>query len=139
MPGLAPLLMAASAAVVLTLGVVHVLYTFVGVKLHPRDASVRAAMDEGRLVLTRQTTIWRAWIGFNASHGQGAILFGLIFGFLALRAPALLFESNFLRTTGLAMLASYIVLAHRYWFRVPFLGLALATVLYVAACVAGAP
>jgi hypothetical protein len=134
----APLLMAASAAVVLALGAVHLLYTFVGVKLHPRDARVREAMDEGQLVLTRQTTLWRAWIGFNASHAQGAILFGLVFGFLALRAPALLFESIFLRATGLAMLASYLVLAHRYWFKVPFRGVALATLLYGAACVAGA-
>jgi len=130
--------MVASAAVILLLGTVHVLYTFFGVKLHPRESHVRAAMDEGRLVLTRQTTLWRAWIGFNASHGQGAILFGLVFGFLALQAPALLFGSVFLRAVGLAMLLTYLVLAHRYWFKVPFRGIALATVLYVVACVLAA-
>jgi hypothetical protein len=134
----ASVLMVASAIVVLLLGAVHLLYTFVGVRLHPRDASVREAMNQGRLVLTRETTLWRAWIGFNASHAQGAILFGLIFGFLALREPALLFGSAFLRGTGFAMLAGYLVLAHRYWFKIPLLGLLLATLLYVAACVVGA-
>jgi hypothetical protein len=130
--------MAASAVIILMLGAVHVLYTFVGAKLHPRDAHLREAMAEGQLVLTRQTTLWRAWIGFNASHGQGAILFGLLFGYLALREPALLFDSIFLRATGMAMLASYLVLAHRYWFKLPFRGIALAAVLYLAACLLAA-
>ena len=28
-------------------------------------------------MITPQTTLWRAWIGFNASHSLAAILFGL--------------------------------------------------------------
>src|SRR5438046_6957052 len=28
--------------------------------------------------------MWRAWVGFNASHSMGAMLFGLVFAFLAL-------------------------------------------------------
>lgn len=127
--------MTASAAIILFLGTVHVLLTFAGVKLHPRDPLLRAAMEAVPLVLTRQTTLWRAWIGFNASHGQGAILFGLVFGYLALRAPTLLFGSIFLRALGLAALAGWLALARRYWFRAPVRGVALALLLYLAACV----
>ncbi len=36
------LLIAASAAIILLLGLVHLLYTFVGTRLHPRDASLIA-------------------------------------------------------------------------------------------------
>ena len=38
MTALAPLLIAASAAIMLLLGLIHLLYTFKGTKLHPRDA-----------------------------------------------------------------------------------------------------
>ena len=33
---------------------------------------------------TKETTMWRCWVGFNASHSMGLILFGLAFGYLAL-------------------------------------------------------
>jgi hypothetical protein len=34
-------------------------------------------------VITKEATMWRCWVGFNASHSMGLILFGLVFGFLA--------------------------------------------------------
>lgn len=60
----APFLVAASAAIVLLLGLVHLLYTFHGAKLHPRDATLMVAMRQVSPVLTRQTTMWKAWVGF---------------------------------------------------------------------------
>jgi hypothetical protein len=53
-------------------------------------------MSQTHLVLTRQTTMWRAWIGFNASHSMGAVFFGLVYGYLALLHVELLFRSPFL-------------------------------------------
>jgi hypothetical protein len=47
-------------------------------------------------VISRETTMWKAWIGFNASHSLGAILFGLVYGYLALAHPAFLFPIPFL-------------------------------------------
>jgi hypothetical protein len=131
------MLMATAAAIIFALGGVHLVYTFFGEKFHPRDPAVHEAMQSTPLVITRQTTLWRAWIGFNASHSQGAILFGLVFGFLSLQAPALLFGSLFLGLTGFAMLAGYLVLARRYWFRVPLVGISLAMAFYVAAWILG--
>jgi hypothetical protein len=55
-------------------------------------------------VLTKETTMWRCWVGFNVSHSMGLILFGLVFGFLALAHGQLLFHSAFLLVVGLAML-----------------------------------
>jgi hypothetical protein len=129
-------LMTVSTLVLLALGVLHLIYTFSGPKLTPRDAALQARMSEVPLVITRQTTMWRAWIGFNASHSMGAILFGLVYGFLANAHPQLLFNSPFLLAVGLAMLGGLAVLAKLYWFRIPFAGVVISMACYVLSIVA---
>ena len=126
-------LIACSAGILLVLGSIHLLYTFHGPKLTPRDAGLRAQMEAAHPVLTRQTTMWKAWVGFNASHSLGAMLFGLVYGYLALAQPAMFFASVFLSLLGLAFLLAYLGLAHRYWFRIPFVGVALSLACYVGA------
>ncbi|MDO8789253.1 MAG: hypothetical protein Q7J42_14375 [Sulfuritalea sp.] len=133
MISLSSLLMAASAAVILLLGLAHLLFTFRGSKLHPRDAALAASMKQVSPVLTRQTTMWKAWVGFNASHSNGAIFFGLVYGYLALAQPVLLFSSFFLLLVGLALLLGYVLLARAYWFSIPLRGITASTVLYLAA------
>ncbi|WP_020649767.1 LIC_13387 family protein [Solimonas variicoloris] len=127
--------MLGSAAILAALGAVHLLYTFRGRKLRPRDPAVEAAMARAQMGITDQTTVWRAWIGFNASHSLGAILFGLVYGFLALCQPELLFGSTYLLLLGFAMLTALLALARAYWFRVPFAGLAIALAAYVTGVV----
>ncbi len=124
------LLVAASAAVIFVLGVMHLVFTFHGPKFDPRDAELKARMMAVSPVISRQTTMWRAWIGFNASHSYGAILFGLVWAYLALARPVFLFQSVFLLALGLLVLVAYVVLARVYWFSIPFRGITLATVLY---------
>lgn len=133
---LASTFIAASAAIVLLFGSMHLLYTFNGTKLHPRDPALTAAMKLTHPVITRQTTVWRANLGFNATHSMGLMLFGLIYGYLALAQPAMLWQSGFLLTLGLATLIAYVVLARLYFFSIPFRGVTLATLLYVAGLVA---
>lgn len=117
------------------LGAVHLWYTFVGNKLHPRDDGLRERLDQVSPVITRETTMWKAWIGFNASHSYGAMLFGAVYGYLALVHDAFLFRSGFLLTLGLLALVAYAFLGKRYWFRVPFRGIVLAAALYAIALV----
>jgi hypothetical protein len=125
--------MALSAGIILLLGTIHLIYTFTGSKLTPRDPALRESMSAISPVLTRQTTMWKAWVGFNASHSLGAILFGLVYGYLAIVHADFLFRSPFLLIVGLAVLASYVVLAKLYWFRIPFIGISVATATYLAA------
>jgi len=131
----APWLVAASAAIILCLGLVHLLYTFHGTRLHPRDAALAARMAEVSPRLTGETTMWKAWVGFNASHSYGAILFGLVYGYLALAHSNVLFQSAFLAALGLVTLSGYVFLGKVYWFSVPHRGAVLATILYAAALV----
>ena len=71
-------------------------------------------------------------MGFNASHSMGLILFGLLFGFLALAHGQLLFQSPFLLVVGLAMLGGLVVLSKVYFFSVPFIGISISLACYVA-------
>ncbi len=133
----ASLLIAAIAAVIFGLGLIHLIYTFRGTKLHPRDAALQAQMAAAHPVLTRQTTMWKAWVGFNASHSAGALLFGAVYGYLALAHGGFLFASPFLLALGALLLAGYIALGKLYWFSVPYRGILLAAALYAAGLITG--
>lgn len=122
---------AASAAIILLLGLVHFLYTFRGPKLFPRDPDLLAKMMAVSPVISSETTMWRAWVGFNASHSFCLILFGALYGYLALRHSAFLFQSGYLLAIGFVLLLGLMALARLYWFTAPFRGVALATLLYV--------
>jgi len=129
------ILMCVSAAVVFLLGSAHLIYTFVGNKLRPRKPELVTAMEQDHPGITRQTTMWRAWVGFNASHSLGAMLFGMIYGYLALLHPQFLFASAFLLGTGAAMLIALLILAVRYWFSIPRNGISLALGCYLLSVV----
>ena len=129
---LARALVGASSAIPLVIGLIHLAYTFRGPKLTPRDVEVQQSMSVATPVLTRETTMWKAWIGFNASHALGIILFGILYGYLVLVQPAFFFRSTFLMALGFAVLASYLVLAKLYWFSVPLRLIAVALVAYAA-------
>ena len=131
----AKILMLASSCVLLMLGLIHLVYTFRGSKLTPRDPALQVRMSEVSPVITRETTMWRAWVGFNASHSMGAILFGLVYGYLALAHGDLLFQSTYLLLVGLAMVSGFFVLGKVYWFSVPFTGISISLVCYIASMI----
>jgi len=124
--------MVLSASIIFTLGVVHLVYTFWGPMLTPRDTALQISMSQISPVITKETTMWRCWVGFNASHSMGLILFGLVFGFLALAHGQLLFQSPSLLVVGLAMLGGLVVLSKVYWFSAPFTGTSIALACYGA-------
>ena len=114
------------------LGLLHAIYTFLDIRsprrLVPDDPAVSAAMARSPVRLASGgTTMWRAWVGFNFSHSLGAVLFGVLcvitgatIGTVAVPGWALFV----LPTIGLI----YLVLGVLYWFRVPIIGIAIATV-----------
>ena len=129
---IAKILMVASAGIFLMLGVLHLAYTFSGSKLTPRDPALQVSMSQISPVITRETTMWRTWVGLNASHSMGAILFGLIYAYLAVFHTDLLFKSPFLLVVGLAMVGGFVVLGKIYWFSVPFRSTCVSFACYVA-------
>jgi hypothetical protein len=133
---LASFLILASAVIIFGLGTVHLIFTFSGPKLKPRDPELEGILQNVHPVITRQTTMWKAWIGFNASHSMGAMLFGSVYGYLAIVQSPELFRWPFLGTVGALMLVGYIILGKVYWFSVPFRGILLASLCYAAGFVA---
>jgi hypothetical protein len=100
--------------------------------LSPRDAALRETMSKETVLLTRRTTLWLAWVGFNLSHSLGAVLFGgvaLLIGrsSISFQAQASLFVPLAVVVSGL-----YLVIGLRYWFRTPIIGIALSSVCFVA-------
>ncbi|TSA14298.1 MAG: hypothetical protein D4R74_08525 [Betaproteobacteria bacterium] len=108
------------------LGAIHIIYTLMDIraprKLTPYDDSVRVSMQESTLALTKQTTMWRAWVGFNISHGIGVLFFGLIYLTLALSDFTLLSKITLLPYLAFAVSVSYFVLSVKYWFHIPAIG-----------------
>jgi hypothetical protein len=127
--------MVLSAGIVFTLGVAHLIYTFWGPNLTPRDPALQVSMSQIAPVITKETTMWRCWVGFNATHSMGLILFGVVFGFLALAHGELLFQSPMLLGVGLAMLGALVVLCKLYFFSMPLAGMSLSLAGYVASIV----
>jgi len=122
--------LACSAAVVGLLGALHMLYTFSGKKLKPRDTHLERQMQLVAPEISRQTTMWQAWVGFNASHALGALLFALVFAWFGLAQAKLFFASPFIIFVGAATLATYVWLAKKFWFWIPLTGLSIALALY---------
>ncbi len=128
----ARILMVLSASIIFTLGAIHLVYTFWGPKLTPRDPALRINMSQVSPVITTETTMWRCWVGFNATHSMALILFGLVFSFLALAHGQLLFQSSFLLVVGLAMLGGLVLLCRSYFFSAPLIGVSVALACYLA-------
>jgi hypothetical protein len=129
----ARILIVLGASILGALGGIHLAYTFFSDKLLPRDRAVIDAMKGTSLALTRETTIWDAWVGFNASHSLGAILFAAFYLLLAVQHPEVLVQSKSFALLGVATCAAYLWLAHAYWFRIPFIGVAIATACFAVA------
>jgi hypothetical protein len=126
------LLICASAAIVLFLGTLHLVYTFASRKFSPRDPALEDQLKQVSPVISKQTTMWNAWIGFNASHSLGAMLFGVLYGYFAVFRFQMLAQDRFLALVGAVFLGSLLILAKRYWFNIPLAGIASALTLYVA-------
>ncbi|HET6995783.1 MAG TPA: hypothetical protein VFI06_12415 [Chitinophagaceae bacterium] len=121
------------SAIFLILGTLHLYYTFFTTRLNPRNQTAIDEMKNSSLELTRQTTAWKAWIGFNASHSAGAIFLGLVNGLLAARYFYVIENSFLLSFLTIASSVFYLWLAKKYWFAVPFYGLLIATCCFLAA------
>src|SRR5215813_9054463 len=126
------ILIGSYAAIVLFLGGVHLAYTLFTDKFSPTEGQVETAMKQAAPRISRDMTMWKAWISFHVSHSMGLILFGLVYGYLAVCRWEVLQKSYFLAALGLLMLLGYFVMARVYWFTAPLIGVSLATLFYVA-------
>src|SRR5258707_14846378 len=110
---LAGILLATSATIAVFLGLAHIYLTFFTRAFAARDAALEEKLKSVSPRISDQTTMWRAGIGFHASHALGVIFFGLVYGYLALAERDFLIRSPFLVVLGALVLLGYVVLASR--------------------------
>jgi hypothetical protein len=103
--------------------------------LSPRDPAVRDAMARDSILLTRRTTVWLAWVGFNLSHSLGAVLFGAVLVLIGRSAASFEAQAGVFLPLAVLVSAIYLVLGVRYWFRTPIIGISLASVCFLVSWV----
>lgn len=130
-------LVAAAAMMVGLLGGAHLVMLYASPKLSPDD-DLAKRLAVSVVPLSDATNMLRLWVGFNASHSLGAVVFALTYGYLALAHDEMLSDSPYLLVVGAAYLLTMLLASVRYWFNVPSTGLALATLLYLVGAVLGA-
>lgn len=129
------ILLITGAAIFGVLGTIHLVYTFFSAKFDPYDPAVRTGMQATTMRISRSTSLWNAWTGFNASHSLGAMVFAL---FVLLLAGL---HMDFVRSAPLfAWLAAanalaWLAVGLRYWFRIPTTGLALSSACFLIAAI----
>ena len=129
------ILIIAGASIFGFLGTIHLIYTLFTNKFEARDASVTEAMKNTSPILTRDTSIWCAWVGFNASHSLGAMLFAGIYIPLSVSHIAIIQQSNWFTFLPVLIGISYLILAKKYWFKVPFIGILISTLCFIGAAI----
>jgi hypothetical protein len=117
------------------LGTLHLVYTFFSNKFDAYDPAVTEAMKGTSPVLTKDTTVWDAWIGFNASHSLGAMLVAAFYVPLALTRMDLIRESLWFSVLPVVIGLAYLALAKRYWFKIPFTGILISTICFIVTAV----
>lgn len=126
-------LIIAGAAILGILGLIHLIYGLATNKFDAYDPKLTTAMQQSSPVITRQTTMWKAWMGFNHSHSLGVLWIPLIYIPLALNYLEVLQQSLWLSLLPVVMAAAYVVLAKKYWFNIPLIGSLMAFACFLAA------
>ncbi|NOQ78168.1 MAG: hypothetical protein GQ546_02070, partial [Gammaproteobacteria bacterium] len=80
-------------------------------------------------------TMWDAWIGFNASHSLGAILVAAFYIPLAVLDMTVIIEIKWFSILPVIIGFSYLSLAKKYWFKIPFVGVLISTFCFTVAAV----
>ena len=117
------------------LGTIHLLYTFFSNKFDAFDQTATKAMRDTSPVLTNETTMWDAWVGFNASHSLGAMLVPAFYVPLALTNMEVIRETVWFSILPVVIGLSYLALAKRYWFKIPLIGILISTACFIGAAV----
>ena len=129
----AQMLIITGSLIVGVLGLVHFIYVLTTNKFNAYDDAVTTAMQQTSPVITKHTTMWQAWLGFNYSHSFGVLWVPLIYVPLALNQMTVLQQSLWLTLLPSIMALVYAVLAKRYWFNVPLVGSVTALVCFSVA------
>jgi beta-galactosidase GanA len=113
------------SVIITILATIHLYYTFFTNKFSSRNEKVVEEMKISFPILTKKTTLWKAWTGFNASHSSGAMFIGIINFYLSYRYFSFLQSDHFFFLFAIITMSFYGWLGKKYWFNIPFTGIIL--------------
>lgn len=113
------------------LGSIHLIYTFFTNKFSSRNQNVISEMKASYPILTKHTTMWKAWVGFNASHSMGVLFFGIINLYIAFKYFDDFQLDYFFFILNILIVGFYVWLGKKYWFNIPFSGALITLICYV--------
>jgi hypothetical protein len=121
----------AGSVIITILAGLHLYYTFFTDKFSSRNQNLVKEMQTATPILTKQVTMWNAWMGFNGSHSAGGIFIGVMNFYLAMQYFSELRTDHFLFLFNILTLGFYVWLAKKYWFKTPLRGLTLTLACYI--------
>lgn len=116
-----------------TLGTIHLIYTFFTNRFLPVQKNVMEEMRNASPNLSTDLSMWKAWIGFNASHSAGLIFIAVVNCFLVLKHFSIVQKSHFYFLFNIVTIAFYVFLAKKYWFTPPLVGGSIALLSFTVA------
>lgn len=111
------------SVIIAVLGSLHLRATFFSDKLFPRNKKLVDEMNVSPLILTQKLTVWKSWIGFNATHSSGAIFIGITNLYLAVNYFEMLRSDRFIALFTILTIGFYAWIARRYWFNIVLTGI----------------
>ncbi|WP_461127661.1 LIC_13387 family protein [Spirosoma aerophilum] len=117
--------------IIATLGSIHLYLTFFTTAFWSRNEQMIQQMKVSSPLLNPAINMWKAWIGFNASHSSGLLFIGLLNFYLALRYFGYLQTDPFFFFLTILTVGFYSWLAKTYWFTIPFVGVSMALICYL--------
>ncbi|WP_449448595.1 LIC_13387 family protein [Spirosoma aureum] len=118
--------------IIITLGCIHLYLTFFTTAFSSRNEPMIQQMKATSAMLNPAINMWKAWIGFNASHSSGLLFIGLVNFYLALRYFSSVQSDPFFFLATIFAIGFYVWLAQRYWFTLPLVGVSIALICFVA-------
>lgn len=92
-------------------------------------------MQVSPLILTEKLTMWKSWIGFNASHSSGVIFFGVINFYLAFHYFEIFRSDPFFFLFTILTMGFYVWVAKKYWFKTVLIFLSIALLCLIASTI----
>ena len=115
------------------LGAIHLWLVLFTPKFHASNHDVNFTLQSTNLIITRQTTFWKAWIGFNVSHSVGLIFIAAIYIPLAIHEIEMITRNFYFLFLPVFISTVYLGLSIKYWFKIPMIGFALSLLCFLLA------
>ncbi len=117
--------------IIAVLGSMDLYYTFFTNKFSSRNEKMIEEMKSSSPILTKEITMWKAWISFNATHSSGIIFIGVINFYLAVNYFAVMQSDHFFFLFNIFTLGFYVWLGKKYWFKIPLTGALMTFVCFI--------